>query len=584
MPDSTNEMDRAGITANESSTLPAVFDSATKNFASSVAMKSRYSWGYRSITYEELDVLISSLGTGLIASGLEKGDRVALIAENSPEWTIVYAAVTSCGAIVVPLDTQFNVNEIRHLILHSNVAFLVTSPKVFSEKIEGMNLEGIHVMIIGEDEPKEGATTIGDVMEIGKEWINNGDRSLFERKTGIDPDDVAAICYTSGTTGQPKGAVLLHRNIASNVEAARERIPLGRSDVFLCLLPLYHTFATTCTFLAPLASGSTMFFARSMKSRDIKEDIVREGVTVFVGVPLLFDHTAAALRRKLGEASGMKRFLFHAMTAVAAGLGRILKKNVARTVFKKQLAAGGFGSIRFFVSGAAALRSDTEDTLNAIGLPVLQGYGQTEASPVISVNPLGKAKRGTVGPPLVGIEATLDSPNEEGIGEIIIKGPNVMKGYYKNEDATRETVVNGWLYTGDLGRIDQDGYISLVGRKKSMIVTAGGKNVYPDEIETLLDESPYILESVILAVKDKKGNDRVAAVIVPDYDTLGSSETLKGRLTEEGIRSTITEEVKRVCAGLPEYKRVVDFQIRDEELPKTTTRKIKRHLVKWIDE
>lgn len=584
MTDSTIGSGRMDTADHRYGTLPTLFDYAAENFASSVAMKSRFSWGYLSITYQELDTLISSLGAGLIANGLEKGDRVALIAENSPEWTIAYAAATSCGAIVVPLDIQFNANEIRYLILHSEVTFLITSQKVFSEKIEGMNLAGIHVMIIGEGKAKEGATAIGDVMAIGKERIKSGKRDLFERKTEINPEDPAAICYTSGTTGQPKGAVLLHRNITSNVWAARERIPLGPDDVFLCLLPLHHTFSTTCTFLAPLASGSTIFFARSMKSRDIKEDLGREGITVFTSVPLLFDHTAAAIRKKLAEAPAMRRILFRAMTSLAAGLGKISGHNVARIFFKKQLAAAGFGSIRFFVSGAAALRAETENTLAAIGIPVLQGYGQTEASPVISVNTLGKIKRGSVGPALAGIEAVVDNPNEEGIGEIIVRGPNIMKGYFKNEEATAMTLIDGWLHTGDLAKIDSEGYITIVGRQKSLIVTAGGKNVYPDEIESLLDNSPYILESVVLAVKDRKGNDRVAAVIVPDYDALGSSDLLEGELSQETIRSTIAGEIKEICNGLAEYKRIRDFQIRDEELPKTTTRKIKRHLVKWIDE
>ena len=563
--------------------LPELYDHAVERFSSLVAMKSRYPWGYQSIAYQELGRLISYLGTGFIGSGLKKGDRVVLIAENSPEWGLVYMAVTSCGAAIIPLDIQLNENEIRHLLLHSGAKFLVTSPRIYSEKIENLRLEGIQVIVTGERESEYGGTALGEVMANGKERISNGEGEFFRFKSDVSPDDIAAVCYTSGTTGQPKGAILLHHNLTSNVDACRRRIPFKEKDVFLSLLPLHHTLATTCNLLAPLSGGCTIIFGKSLKARDIREDIERESVTILVGVPLLFEHMIAALHRKVEEASNVRRFLFRIASGIASGLGRLFKKNVGRAVFKKQLTASGLGSLRFCVSGAAPLRPDVEDAFYTIGIPILQGYGLTEASPVVSVNPLEKPKRGTVGPPIPGVEVKIDEPNNEGIGEITVRGPNVMQGYLQNPDATAAVLRNGWFYTGDIGMKDPEGYITIVGRKKDVIVTAGGKNVYPEELEEPLNECPFILESMVLAIKDRKGNDRVGAIIVPDYDALGSAPELEGKPTEEEIKNLISTKIKEISSNLPEYKRIYEFQIRNEEFPKTATHKIKRYLVKWIE-
>lgn len=565
-------------------TLPALYDHAVTRYGSSLAMKCRYPWGYQSISYEELGNLISYLGAGLIERGLMRGDRVALIGGNSPEWGIVYAAVTSCGGVVVPLDILLKENEIRHLLMHSEARFLVASRRIFEEQIEEMHLEGVDIIIIGEGDSKEKSITLSEVMAAGKAKLGEGSSGFRFSSSEVEPEDVAAICYTSGTTGQPKGAVLLHRNIVSNIEATRLRLPYNENDTFLCLLPLHHTFATTCNLLAPLFSGSTIVFARSLKPRDIKESIEKEQVTILVGVPLLFEHFEDYMKAMKAKVPKYKRILFKISTGITSGFARLFRRRTAVSPARKRLEVMGLGSLRFCISGAAPLRSDTESAFRSIGLPILQGYGMTEASPVISVNPVGKIKSGTVGPALPGVEVATDQPNDEGIGEIVVSGPNIMREYFKNPESTRQVLREGKLYTGDLGTIDAEEYITIVGRKKSVIVTAGGKNVYPDEIEILLDESPYILESVVLSLKDKRGNDRIGAVIVPNYDALGISEELKKDRSEEHIRSIISAEVKRVSATLPEFKRILDFQIWDEELPKTTTHKVKRHLVKWIEE
>jgi long-chain acyl-CoA synthetase len=565
-------------------TLPALFDHAVERFQSRVAMKSHHPWGYQSITYREMGRLVSYLGTGLIARGLGHQDRVVLLADNSPEWALLYAAVTSVGGIIVPLETSMKENEIRHLLLHSGASMLVASPSIFGDRIEGMHLKDVQVFIIGE-ETDLGGTSLGEVMAEGKQRINDGDGAFFSRKSSVSPDDIAAICYTSGTTGQPKGVVLLHRNLVSNVKGCIKRFNVMETDSFLCLLPLYHTLASTTTFLVPVAAGCSITFARSLKSRDIREDIEREGITIFVGVPLLFEHIAAAVREQLESSPKGGRILLGLLLRILSGLmallRRIFRRKVGSGLYRRELSKKGLGSIRFCVSGAAALRRDVEQVLTDIGLPILQGYGLTEASPVVTANPLERPKSGTVGPPLDDVEVRIDSPDGEGIGEVTVRGGNVMREYWKNPEATANALRNGWLHTGDLGMIDGNGYLTIVGRKKHIIVTAGGKNIHPESIEARLNRSPFILESMVLPVPDRKGNDRVAAIVVPDYDTLGG---LREELTEEGIRQTISDEIKKICTELPEYKRIVEFQIRDEELPKTPTRKVKRHLVTWIKE
>ena len=577
-------MERINERLKSIETLASLYDYAVREYGKLPMMKKKHSWGYQAISYNEFGRLISFIGTGLIERGLKTGTKVAIIAENSPEWALVYAAVTASGAVIVPLDAQLNENEIRHLLLHSEARFLVASEKVFNEKIDSMGLRDIDVIVIGEKKSSTGFTSLGDLMASGKEIINRGEGEFFKKKSDVTADDIAAICYTSGTTGTPRGAVLIHRNITADVKGCVERIPADSKDVFLNLLPMHHTFSTTTNILVPISIGASIVFGRSMKPRDIKEDIQRENVTVLIGVPLIFEHIISSLNKTISEKPKQKQLLFAAVKKIASSIGRLFKRNVERKVFAKQLDSSGLGSLRFCISGAARLRRDVEDAMFSIGLPVLQGYGMTETSPVISVNPLDRPKKGTVGPPLPGVEVKIENPDENGIGEILVRGANVMKEYYRNPEATAEALRNGWLHTGDLAKIDKDGYITFVGRKKSVVVTEGGKNIYLEELESVLNGSPCILESAVVPVKDNRGNDSIAAIVVPDYNTLSSDGRFKGNLSEELITETIAYEIKRLCSELPDYKKIRDFQIRNEELPKTTTQKIKRHLVKWVEE
>ncbi len=561
-------------------TLPGLIEPSMRSRPKKTALKSRGEGAERSISYGELDGLVAALGASLAARGLKPGGRVALLAENGAEWAITYLAVTAAGAAIVPLDTQLRENEIRNLVLHSESSFLVVSRSLADAFSGDIELPGVRVISIGAGAARNGYP-FEDALAEGARLIAAGDRRFHERRAAVRPDDIAAICYTSGTMGQPKGVVLLHRNIASDVESCAGRIPFNGNDVFLCILPLFHTYATTTNLLAPLSVGASVFFGRSLKSRDIRDDIAREGVTVLLGVPLLFERMATTIEKRLGEMPAPRRILVKAANAVVSTAGRLIGTDLARPAFRAQRAARGLGTIRFCVSGAAALKAETERTLSRLGIPVLQGYGMTEAAPVISANPLDRPRRGTVGPPLPGIEIRIEEPDGDGIGEILVRGPNVMAGYLKNPAATQEVLREGWLHTGDLGRLGADGYLTFIGRKKSVIVTAGGKNVYPDEIETRLAASPYILESLVLPVRDRRGNEQVGAIVVPDYESFSRLADSRGGMNEDEIAAVIAAEIRSVCADLPEHKRVREWRLRPSEFPKTSTRKIKRHLVKW---
>ncbi len=564
-------------------TLPALFEFGSKKWGEKVALKKHHSWGYQSITYGELTRLLSFVGMGLIREELSNGDRVALIADNSPEWAVLYGAVVSSGGIIVPLDTSLNENEIRHLLMHSGAKFLVTTPKIYEDSLEGMQKEDIKIILIEEKEKESGETSLnlGKIMARGKEAINNGESDFFQRKAEVKGGDTAAICYTSGVTGTPKGSVLLHRNIIANLESIRLRIPITFKDNFLCILPMYHTFATTCTMLTPFANGSTVVFGRSLKPNLILEDIKKEQISILVGVPLLFEHLMEFIKVRAGGRKEAKGIFARFIGQVKSAFSRVIGGGGEKS---RPSPLKGLETLKFCISGAAALRPDVEKTLVEAGVPLLQGYGLTECSPVVSVNPPGKSKFGTVGTALTNVEVMTEDSNEEGVGEIVVAGPNVMKEYFRNPEATGRILRNEKLYTGDLGKIDEEGYITVLGRVKSVIVTAGGKNVYPEEIELIIDRSPYVLESAVVEVKDRRGNIRPGAIIVPDYDEFDLAANIEKPLTEEKIKEVLSARIEEICSELPEYKKIYDFQLRGEELPRTATNKLKRHMITWIEE
>ena len=524
------------------------------------------------VTYEEAGNLVDDLARGLVLSGCAAGEKIGLLSDrNSSIWCVGYLAILRIGAVVVPLDSGLKPDELTSMLNDCDASGALCSGKAVEmfKKIrkDVASLEWIAAL---DRSGSFGVEWIGDIIGKGK-----GQTIKFPQ---IDPGSLAVLIYTSGTTGKPKGVMLSHANIVSDVKAIHKTLHFTPDDTFLSILPLHHTFECTCGFLTPMSNGCTIVFARSYKSNELVEDMRDNHITVMCGVPLIFEKMYLGLKRRIAKSSSLGKTLFKMFFSISSiGLKRYA--NWGRVLFRSLRKKAGMDSIRMLVSGGAALPYEVGRFFNAIGVVTLQGYGLSETSPVLSVNPPDRNRIDSIGPPLNGVEMHIDNPDDHGIGEIVVKGPMVMMGYYRNRAATDEVLKDGWFFTGDLGRIDSEGYFYVTGRSKNVIVSSAGKNIYPEEVEMLLNTSPYILESLVLGSKSSGSKaEEVNAVIIPDRDFIMQAEDIQGHHENRSVEKIIGDEVKSVCSRLADFKRIKKYYIREEELPKTTTRKIKRFL------
>ncbi len=513
------------------------------------------------ISYAQLWDKVVRLSSFIQKAGINPGEHIALLGTNSPEWAITYLAIQSAGCVVVPLDSAQRPQELRHILRHSD------SVAIFlAKKFEDVLTED------GEDA----------FPEMSKFFLENID-TLIKTETKPLPvrfpesdDATAVIIYTSETTGLPKGVVLSHKNIVSDIEGMVHRFPFTARDNFLSVLPVHHAFEATAGFLTPLAMGCGIGYARALRAKEILEDIGEYDATIMLGVPLLFEKFHRGILKGVEQKGRMAKTVFSSLMGFTKLIDSALKIRSGAKIFKKFRQKAGFGNMWLMISGGAAINPETVKFFNHFGIVFCQGYGLTETAPVLTVNPPDRNKPESVGPPIGGAEIKIDSPNSEGVGEILARGPMVFKGYYKNPEATEKAFTpDGWFRTGDLGKLDEDGYLYIVGRAKNLIVTAGGKNVYPEEIEEKLNDSPYILESLVIGVK-KKGAEEPFAIIVPDFDAIDRKFGVGW--DEEKISEIIKAEVEKVNSQIAPYKRIKGFKIQAEEFPKTSTRKIKRYL------
>ncbi|UCE24541.1 MAG: AMP-binding protein [Candidatus Zixiibacteriota bacterium] len=516
----------------------------------------------KTYTYAQLADLIGQVAAGLSRAELSGYREIGLLSENRPEWGIAYLAITAAGKTVVPIDANLKPAEMAYIIEHADLKAIFVSAKF--EKILNERYDHLRLFTFDDDSPDF--------------WLN-----IAAADTSTIPSEenqVAVLIFTSGTTGDPKAVQLTHRNLLANIAGIDPALPFGKDDTFLCVLPLHHTFEATCGFLVPLMSGSTIVYARSLKSNEIREDIAANSVTVMCGVPLLYEKLYHSVHRKIQSAPAPNRILFKVLFSLS-GLGWKMGYKWGKLLFRSLRNKGGMDAMNMFVSGGAALPPNICRFFNLLGLDLLQGYGMTECSPVISVNRPDDIKFGSVGPPLSNVQISIEDPGEGGVGEILVKSDAVTPGYKDNPEETAQLIRDSWLYTGDLGYL-RDGHLWITGRKKNLIVSAAGKNIYPEQIEEALLESPYIMETVVFGrAKESRQGEQVCAVIVPDLDQFKTGYGVSpGDPDMELINRVIGEEVARINSSMTDYKRVKDFRVQIEELEKTSTKKVRRFVYK----
>jgi long-chain acyl-CoA synthetase len=390
--------------------------------------------------------------------------------------------------------------------------------------------------------------------------------------------DLAVLIFTSGTTGQAKGVMLSHSNLLHNVEAVARTFEFGPGDRLLSVLPLHHTFESTGGMLCPLRMGASVAYARGLNSKELREDLRSSGATILLGVPLLYEKLLAAIDRGISDAPLPRRLLARTLLGVSRAVRVTTGVRAGGRLLRPLREASGLGRIRMFVCGAAPLPKEVFWGFIDIGWPVLEGYGLTECSPVVAADHPGRPRPGAVGWPIVGVDVRIQDPDADGNGEILVRGPNVMLGYFGNAAATADVVRDGWFYTGDLGRIEKDGRLKITGRLKNMIATAAGKKIYPEEIEAHLANCPLILEVVVTGGRDARGDrEEVHAHVFPNYPALEQlAATTHRNFDDAFVEATLRAEVEARCQQLALYKRVKRVIVRRQEFPKTTTGKIRR--------
>ncbi len=536
---------------------------------------------YRKITYREIWENLINVAKGLHKLVLLPKERVAIYSENRPEWGIAHLGISKAGGIVVPLDAHLTTNELEYLLNHSRARYIFVSGKLLENIIEIFKkIHSLKKIICFDEIPSSlksrNVITFDELIERGK-------KKKFTIFPKVRPDDILAILYTSGTTGVSKGVMLTQKNIISDVELSAQMIKFTPKDTFLSVLPIHHSFECTAGFLTPLYRGCTITYAESLRGPNLLANIKETCVTMLLGVPLLFEKLYKGIMEKIKSQPFPLKFILNSMFGYVKFM-KLFGKKEGKKVFKKLREKAGMGTLRLCISGGGPLDPMIAEGFETLGITLLQGYGLTETSPVVSVNTEKYYKHASVGLPLPEIQVKIDNPDNEGVGELVVKGPIVMKGYYKNPRETKKVLKNGWLYTGDMAYIDEDGFIYITGRKKNVIITAGGKNVYPEEIEIKLNQSPFILESMVYGerISDRTTAEKVCAIVVPDFDAIAEHSRYTGIRydTEEKLETLIRKEIRKHCADLPPYKRVTSFRIQSEEFQKTTTRKIKRYLYK----
>ena len=521
---------------------------------------------YETYTHNEIRDMVDYLGTALINLGL-KDKRIAVIGENRYEWELAYLSVVCGTGIVVPLDKSLPANELEELVERSEVEAIFYSKKYeeIVEKIKYSEKNKLkHLISMDTDIHKEGIYSQKELIEKGKEFLENGDRRFIEAE--INPEEMSIMLFTSGTTSKSKVVALSHRNMVSNVMDFASVLDIDSSDRILSFLPLHHVFECTVGMLYSLYIGAERSFCEGI--RHIVQNLNEYNITFASFVPAIYESMHKTIIKNLEKEGKIE------------AVRKLMEANKDKTMAEKKEMFKDIhnvfgGQIKLFVSGAAALEKEVEEDFRAWGINLCQGYGLTETSPVIGVETNENFRVGSIGKALPHVQAKIEDANDEGMGELVVKGPNIMLGYYNDEEATKEVLEDGWFRTGDLAKIDEDGYIFICGRKKSVIVLKNGKNIFPEEMEALVNKIEGVKESFIFGKQQSDDKDDIKINVKIIFDREIMQEAYKVT-TDEEIYKVLSEKVKEVNQIMPKYKAIRGILISEEPLLKTTTSKIKR--------
>lgn len=533
--------------------------------------KNKDTKAYDTVTYKEYVKEVEYLGTALMKLGL-KGANLSVTGENRYRWAVGYMAIVAGVGTVVPIDKLLPIHEIMNIVNRVEPQAIIYSGKKSDEMKEVAQKTDAVKYFIGMDldpsEADERFLSYDAVIAMGKEEMEKGNRDFLDAT--VDPEAITILLFTSATTSKSKAAKLSQRNLVSNVMSATTVIYMDSNDRFLSLLPLHHTFESTCGFLVPIYMGASIAYCESLKT--IVEDLKASGSTIMLGVPLLFEGMYKKLWKK-AEAGGSAKKLRTALkiSNFLMKLGIDVRKKLFHSIYE-----GLGGTIRMFISGAAAMTPEIAEFYRNIGLNFFQGYGLTETSPILSVNSDTDFIDASAGKAIPGVEIQIWEPNEEGIGEIVAKGPNVFVGYLDEPELNEEIFEGGYFHTGDMGYMDDAGFVFITGRKKNVIVTQNGKNIYPEEIELLINTYPFVIESMVYGVIEEGSKEEyITAAVYPDVEAIAAEF---GNSDPQFVEEKVREMIKEVNSKLVDYKKIRDVKIRNEEFVKTTTSKIKRYV------
>jgi long-chain acyl-CoA synthetase len=528
---------------------------------------------YYSKTYNELKVEIDALGTALIDLGL-KDKKIAILSENRAQWCTSYLTITGGVGIVVPLDRELPFNEIENLISRADVSAIIFSSKHEKDMLKLSQLTNqieYYINMDADTDKSNNFLSYCNLIEKGKLLIQNGDRTYLDAE--IDENAMCALIFTSGTTDLAKGVMLSSKNIVSDIMSVCSMLTVDETDSSLSILPLHHTYECTANFLVMMYNGASFSFNEGLKH--IVKNLQEVKPTILMLVPLILENMHKKIIKQASKTTFGKLKLNVALE-ISNFLYSFLKIDIRKKLFKQIHNIFG-GRVRLIICGAAAVNPDVSNDLCSMGVRIIQGYGLTECAPIVAVNNDHGYRDDSAGKPLAGVEVWLENVGEDGIGEIVVRGDNVMLGYYENPVATQKVLQNGCLYTGDLGYIDEEGYIFITGRKKNVIVTKNGKNIFPEEVEAYLAKSPYVKESLVWGrIDEESGETEVNAQIVIDMEEIKERLNIT-TISMDEIYKLIQADVKEINKQMPLYKRIKNFTIREEEFIKTTTKKIKRY-------